>query len=566
MSNYLEKFIERAKQIHGDSYDYGEFVYLSNRDKGNIRCKVHGIFLKSPEKHIHRKQGCPACSNRKKAILKSDTTETFIAKAMQRYGDAHDYTDVIYIDSKTSVNLRCTICGTFFSRNPAHYLSGHGCKECGQQERKISNIERWGVDHHTKTAEYREKVKQTSLERFGVEHASQTQEFKDRAVQTSLNRYGVKYASQMPEFQENVRQTYIEKHGVEHHNQRHLSHASLQALESRDSIVELLLHQSVEEAAKSLGVSYSTLERHCHEHGIELSQSSYEDALVYFLREHEVKVERNNRRFIAPWDMDILLHDHKIGIEIGSNSLHSEKGLLGRGITDPKRYHLTKLERMNKLGYQLITIFEDEWLHHRDIVESRLLHILRKGEKGKGARHLSIMPIEPSLAKTFLDTHHIQGNGPYGFARYGAFDGVTLVAVMTFSRPRLALGRRSGDAPYELLRFATNGKAFAGVASRLFSAFINEYHPDQVISYADRRWSAGNLYRQLNFDFVKESQPSYWYIGKKKTREHRFHYRKSEVKHLVENGDEKTEFQIMRELNKDWIWDCGTYSFLWNAV
>lgn len=523
----LEKFIERAKQVHGNLYDYDGFNYVDARTKGDIRCLTHGLFSKSPDKHIHRQQGCPHCSNAKKAIAKADTKETFIIKARQRYGDAHDYIDVVYVDSRTAVSLRCMLCGEAFSRNPAQYLGGEGCKGCAKQERVRQNIEKYGVDHHTKTAEYREKVKKTSLERFGVEHASKTQEFKDRAVQTSLNRYGVRYASQMPEFQKNIRQTYVERYGVEHHNQRHLSKESL------------------------------------HQHEIELSHSSYEDALVNFLREHAVVVERNNRTLIAPLEVDILLHDHKIGIEIGSNSLHSNKALPKRGVAKPKYYHLTKLERMAEKGYRLITIFEDEWLHHRNIVETRLLHILGKGAKGKGARHLSIRSIEPKVAKQFLDTYHIQGNGTYGIAKYGAFDGDALVAVMTFGHQRRSLGHRHKSGSYELLRFSTDGKSYAGAASRLFTAFVRDYEPSQVISYADKRWSTGDLYKQLGFKFSKASQPSHWYIGKKKTREHRYAYRKSKILHLVENGQNKTEFQIMGELNRDWIWDCGTFSFIW---
>ena len=194
---------------------------------------------------------------------------------------------------------------------------------------------------------------------------------------------------------------------------------------------------------------------------------------------------------------------------------------------------------------------------------SRLLNLVGRSVRGKGARQLTIQSIDPKPANRFLDLYHIQGVGNGGFVRYGAFDGPQLVAAMTFSRPRVALGRTTGAD--ELLRFATDGKSYPGIASRLFQTFVRDHQPDRVISYADRRWSEGHLYRQLGFALVHETGPNYWYIGQHRSREHRFSYRKDRIMHLVENGDAKTERQIMLELGRDRIWDCGSLKFEWHA-
>ena len=64
------------------------------------------------------------------------------------------------------------------------------------------------------------------------------------------------------------------------------------------------------------------------------------------------------------------------------------------------------------------------------------------------------------------------------------------------------------DGYYELLRFSNKkGYSVIGGASKLFSHFIKENNPIEVISYADRRWSKGNLYEQLNFNFSHTSEP-----------------------------------------------------------
>ena len=85
--------------------------------------------------------------------------------------------------------------------------------------------------------------------------------------------------------------------------------------------------------------------------------------------------------------------------------------------------------------------------------------------------------------------------------------------------------------------------------------FISDYNPTQIISYADRRWSVGNLYQKIGFDFVKKTEPNYFYVKNKK-REYRFKYRKDI---LVKEGFDvtKSESQIMEERGIHRIYDCG---------
>lgn len=57
-----EKFLELAHEKYGDTYDYSFVEYVNYSTKVLIRCKDHGIFLKSPTKHIYG-QGCPNISH-----------------------------------------------------------------------------------------------------------------------------------------------------------------------------------------------------------------------------------------------------------------------------------------------------------------------------------------------------------------------------------------------------------------------------------------------------------------------------------------------------------------------
>ena len=54
-------FIEKARAIHGDKYDYSKVVYQTNKTKVVITCSGHGDFAMRPDGHLWQKQGCPKC-------------------------------------------------------------------------------------------------------------------------------------------------------------------------------------------------------------------------------------------------------------------------------------------------------------------------------------------------------------------------------------------------------------------------------------------------------------------------------------------------------------------------
>ena len=57
-----EQFIEDARKVHGDKYDYSLVDYKNNKTKVKIVCPKHGEFWQTPSNHI-KGQGCPMCKN-----------------------------------------------------------------------------------------------------------------------------------------------------------------------------------------------------------------------------------------------------------------------------------------------------------------------------------------------------------------------------------------------------------------------------------------------------------------------------------------------------------------------
>ena len=62
-----EEFIEKARKIHGDKYNYDKVDYISSRQNVIITCpkKGHGDFPQTPGSHITQNAGCPKCKESK---------------------------------------------------------------------------------------------------------------------------------------------------------------------------------------------------------------------------------------------------------------------------------------------------------------------------------------------------------------------------------------------------------------------------------------------------------------------------------------------------------------------
>lgn len=267
--------------------------------------------------------------------------------------------------------------------------------------------------------------------------------------------------------------------------------------------------------------------------------SKQEREVVDFLQSIGVSnIITSNREIIYPFELDIYLPNYSIAMEYNGVFSHSEE-------CKDKHYHLMKTKKCERKNIRLIHIFEDEWKLNRYKVENLLKQILGKSEKVIYARNCNIEEINYTTAKEFCDIYHLQN---YGQSRIklGLFHNNNLVSVMTFSKPSVSKGNVSNEEKYiwELNRFCSLYRIIGG-ASKLLNYFKENYIWNKIYTYADRRWSNGNLYKQLGFQFIKYTQPNYWYWNKKErdvNRYHRYKFRKSEIKHW---GGGNTEKEIM---------------------
>ena len=120
-----EQFIEKAKLIHYDKYDYSKVEYDNSHTKVLLKCNKHNYWFKqTPTNHLQGK-GCPICKKEKLRQLKTATN--FVEKSKLIYGNKYDYSFVNYINRGTKVKLKCNDCGAIFEQTPNIHFKHCGC-------------------------------------------------------------------------------------------------------------------------------------------------------------------------------------------------------------------------------------------------------------------------------------------------------------------------------------------------------------------------------------------------------------------------------------------------------
>lgn len=465
---------------------------------------------------------------------------------------------------------------------------------------KIKNtfIEKYGVTCSLHNPEIQEKVKKTNLERYGTETYFSSEDAKTKIEQSLIEKYDgnirnseevnekikktcmEKYGSDNPfgstEIKEKIKKINIEKYGSSNISdldfikekkkqtmmKKHLSNMST-ILKSLNLEIVSEDYSGSKESYKwkclKCGTIFETIWNYIQQE-IDLCPTCFpkiprtskaENEIKEFIKSVGFEIIENDRNIIKPKELDIVIPELKIAIEYCGLYWHSDQQ------NKDSNYHIDKLESCNKKGYRLIIIFEDEWILNKDLVKNRLLHILNKNNSIRiHARKCEIREIPANLKNEFLNLFHIQSSDSSNI-KLGAFHKNELVAVMTFSHGNISKGSKPKNEVWELNRFCTNyNYHIPGIASKMLEFFKKNYEWKLIFSYADRRWSSGNLYEQLGFILDKITKPNYWYI-KGMERIHRFKLRKrpDEPKDIPESFLRLSEGYIK-------LFDCGSFKYI----
>lgn len=124
-----EEFIEKARKVHGDKYDYSKTNYTGRRKLVTIICPIHGEFKQIANNHLQG-EGCPICGKEKVANDKRISFEEFAKKAKDVHGDKYEFDKNSFVKSKVKMTVYCKKCGNSFRITPNDILSGYGCPKC----------------------------------------------------------------------------------------------------------------------------------------------------------------------------------------------------------------------------------------------------------------------------------------------------------------------------------------------------------------------------------------------------------------------------------------------------
>lgn len=525
---------------------------------------------------------------RDKCVSKKSNIDDFIAKSRVIHGNNYDYSQVIYINNKTPVQILCAIHGKFYMRPDMHVTRKQGCPFCGKVK-SIANRtksrdqfikdarEIHGNRYNYDRVEYVNSLTKVQIGssdgswfwQTPANHLSghnsikeRNENFKNTYVgsdtikkmkETNLEKYGVSIPTQNSLIYNKIKQTNLKKYGVEFSSQKHLSIDTIDKLNDKEYLSSALDLENVTDLSKRLGVDATTIYRYGRLHGIfDGYMSNIERSLGEFLESIEVKFQLHNRTILDGDEIDFYIPEKKIAIEMNGLFWHSEiSGAKGR------RYHYDKWKRCRYVGVDLITIFEDEWYSRKNAVTTILKTRLGRQKVSYGARKLSLKEIDFKIANTFFENYHIQ-SGTITSVAIGAFHDDELVSVMGFGHP---VRQSCYDA--ELKRFCTNGNIYPGIASKLFTFYKRNYSDSSIVSFCDNRWFNGNSYIKMGFINDSEIPPDYTYTNDYKTRNHKSNYRISRLKKRLNENFDKTEWEVMKNQGYDRIWDCGKIRFVW---
>lgn len=624
-----DSFIERAKAIHGDKYDYSQTEYINIRTRVSIICPIHGMFWKWPKAHLNG-QGCPMCSKIHIADCRRENKwQDFVSEATKRHNSKYSYPYIKdeYENSHSKVTIKCNECGNIFEKIACDHITskGGGCKVCTTNRRK-----------EKRSISYEDLVRTNSLNlnivpfegvKDKMEHITAIcpnhgeysiiiSSFlngkglcKTCIINNEVEKKKTRYRTLLPQKLRELTHNKCIPHmntftdsatrmkftcsvcGRDYYrkpndifNKKIIQPCLFCLVEEQRRKRTKSTEQFIIDAKKIHGdkYDYSNTEyiksdkkvdvfckdcgrmfsieanSHLQGHGCPYhynNKSQYESEIVDFLKNecNITNILTNDRRVLDGNELDIFLPDYELAIEFDGIFWHSE-------LYKDSNYHLNKTLKCEEKKIRLIHIFEDEWNNKKEIWKSMLRNILGITSQVTYARKCDLRVVPNNEANQFLKANHLQGICGSQI-KYGLYYNNELVSIMTFGSSRHFIG--NGQSQYELLRFCNKlNTRVIGAASRLFKHFIKTNSPQTVVSFADRRWSNGNLYNQLNFTLYNKSKPNYSYIVKGE-RKNRFNFRKSILVEKYNCPKEISESDFCKQQGWYKIYDCGCLCFEW---
>jgi len=504
--------------------------YIKVHEKVIIRHNICGKEYEVTPNNFINGRRCPDCSyknnkdNSKKSRNKSRNTESF-AEEVKKLGEGKYTLISEYVNTEVKVTIRHEECGLEYEVAPYNFIKGRRCPSCSKK--KIAESKRLGMD----------EVKRRVEEKLGEEYeVPLKQEYvnNDTKIKVFHSTCGNMFeATPSNLFNGKAKCTFCSKKA--RINKNSLPAGAMQTYDIEN---------------------------------FDLPEDNNKMEIYnYFTKELKVEnVILDCDTLIDGYTIDIYLPDFNLAINYLNLFRSSD-------LYYPDTKHWVKqTDACKAKGVKLIQIFQDEWNDKKDLIKNKLKYAVKGINRKVFARKCYIEEITDSATKKeFLNENHNQGSDHSCIALglwYPDESGEDiLVAMMTWCRPRLALGSKKDktDVDYELSRYATQREFnVVGGFSKLFKYFERNYEWNKIVTYADRRWSDGNLYSTVGFKMDHVSDPSYFYVNPEEVKKYyRFGFRKQELRKKFPTifDESLTEKQMCYMAGYRKLSDCGTFVF-----
>lgn len=472
---------------------------------------------------------------------------------------------VWYWEIKSTVRKRgkdtyrcvCTLCnsGVEYDICLSRMISGQkkccGCVKSSEIRKRYFK-DQYGVENVSQLKEVKQRKKDTALSNYGVENISQSEEIKQKKINTTLKNFGVSFPQQSEEVKAKSKTSYQEKYGVDHISQS-------EEIKERKRFTFVLQNPEVIEHTKNLNLERYGFASHmqhdkyryslrnwCDQNIDKLSGSSQsETKLLEWIKTIHPSAKKVR---IEGKELDIFIPEINIGIEFDGLYWHCDE------VAEEKLNLLQKTNYFNQRGIKVIHILEHEWNQRESQVKSFLKSKLGCNQERIAARKCELVwsSSEEEILKAgkLITQTHIQKmprNTKYVANCY--YEG-RLVGTACFGP------HHRGTEQWVLTRYCTiEGVTVQGLLSKV-SKIASEELKQDIISWADRRFSEGEGYRKAGWIEEEVLPPDYMYFKGLNVIS-----KQSRQKKLIGTPTHMTESEHAKMDGLRRIWDCGKIRF-----
>lgn len=539
-----------------------------------------------------------------KLFKKFDTTGKYLQEMKKKYGD-YNINILLYSTYNNLNTVPYAACGKIkkFSGltvrdmcNSYRVNCEESCPECHYHLKEVMNENRrksvhgkYGVESVSQIKEVRNKAINTMQEKYGVENISKLEsvkkrkkeKFEDKSTEeieniylkiknTTIDRYGVSNAAKSEVIKNKVKETFIRNYGSENvfnstefKNRNRIITAKrrhdkiMDYIDSEYSLTFLPFEYSEEHCFHCLKCNsdfscniqnYSTIRCHkCYPVNVSNEEREFFSTISDML---DCEIIYNNRySFLDNKEIDFYIPELNIGIEYNGSYWHNSTN-------KDEHYHQNKCKAALDNGINLIQIYDTDVIYNKEKVVNRLKHLFKINNKKVYARKCEIKTVSTKDCNDFMNDYHFQGEC-VSKIRLGLYYQDELVSMCTFGKSRF-----DKKYDYELLRFCSKYNV-VGAFSKLLKYFEKTHNPKSLITYADFDWSNGNLYSTNSFEFLKLTNPGYFYVDKKKIKISRYECQKHKLlKKYDWTTNDMTESEICNMLGYNKIYNSGNMVFV----